>query len=110
LQFRHFSEYQFKSEDDCLPRLRFFLKRLKEEKFDLVTADFAYVRWLGHRKEIERQSTVWDRTIVNRTPELRERVSVFQKFVSRNLKVFAFANNHCGPRPRDSQTILGFME
>ena len=32
-----------------------------KQKFDLVTADFAYVRWLGDRKGIEKQTTTWDR-------------------------------------------------
>jgi uncharacterized protein YecE (DUF72 family) len=40
-----------------------------KEKFDFVTADFIYVRWLGD-------------------------VELFRQFVSRNLKVFAYANNH----------------
>lgn len=29
---------------------------------DLVTADFAYVRWLGDRKGIEEKTTTWDKT------------------------------------------------
>ena len=31
------------------------------EKFDLITADFTYVRWLGDRKGIEEQTKVWMR-------------------------------------------------
>ncbi len=34
---------------------------------DLVTADFAYVRWLGDRKQIEKQTTTWDKTVIDRT-------------------------------------------
>src|SRR5206468_10045856 len=30
-----------------------------KQKFDLVTADFSYVRWLGDRKGIEKQTTTW---------------------------------------------------
>src|SRR6266446_3592509 len=37
-----------------------------KEKFDLITADFTYVRWLGDRKEIEKQTTTWDTVIVDR--------------------------------------------
>jgi uncharacterized protein YecE (DUF72 family) len=64
------------------------------EKFDPITADFAYVRWLGDRKGIEQHTKVWDKVIVDRAPELGEWVEVFQKFVARNLKIFAYANNH----------------
>jgi uncharacterized protein YecE (DUF72 family) len=39
-------------------------------KFDFVTADFAYVRWLGDRKGIEEQTTTWDKTVVDRRSDL----------------------------------------
>jgi uncharacterized protein YecE (DUF72 family) len=42
-----------------------------KQKFDLVTADFAYVRWLGDRKGIEKQTTTWDRTVIDRTSDLK---------------------------------------
>ena len=67
-----------------------------KEKFDLVTADFAYVRWLGDRKGIEKQTTTWDKTVVDRTNDLRNWVEVFKSLVSNTkvLKIFAFSNNH----------------
>src|SRR5271169_5081931 len=34
------------------------------EKFDPITADFTYVRWLGDRKGIEEQTKSWDKVIV----------------------------------------------
>jgi uncharacterized protein YecE (DUF72 family) len=34
-------------------------------KFDLVTTDFVYVRWLGDRHGIEKITQVWDRTVVD---------------------------------------------
>jgi len=37
------------------------------EKFDPITADFTYVRWLGDRKGIEEQTKVWDKIIVDRS-------------------------------------------
>lgn len=39
-----------------------FIPRPWEMKgaLDLVTADFAYVRWLGNRKGMEEQTTTWD--------------------------------------------------
>lgn len=61
---------------------------------NLITADFTYVRWLGDRKGIEEQTKTWDKTIVDRTGELKEWVDLFMKFFFRNIKIFAFANNH----------------
>jgi len=67
-----------------------------KQKLDLVTADFAYVRWLGDRKAIEEQTTTWDRTIIDRTGDLKNWVEVFKSLVSNTkvLKIFAFSNNH----------------
>jgi len=67
-----------------------------KEQFDLVTADFAYVRWLGDRKGIEKQTTTWDKTVIDRTSDLNHWVEVFKSLVSNTkvLKIFAFSNNH----------------
>ena len=67
-----------------------------QEKFDLVTADFAYVRWLGDRKGIEAETKTWDKTIIDRTSDLRNWVDVLKQMVNTKkiLKMFAFANNH----------------
>lgn len=69
-----------------------------KEKVDLVTADFAYVRWLGDRKGIEKVKKTWDETIVDRTSDLKNWVDIFKSMVSNKkiVKIFAFANNHYG--------------
>jgi uncharacterized protein YecE (DUF72 family) len=61
---------------------------------DLVTTDFVYVRWLGDRKGIEALTMRWDKTVIDRTGDLRNWAALFRKFLSRNLKVYAYANNH----------------
>ncbi len=62
--------------------------------FDPITTDWTYVRWLGDRKGIEEVTRSWEKTVVDRREELTSWVEVFRQFVSRNLKVFAYANNH----------------
>src|ERR1700676_467045 len=64
------------------------------EKFDPITADFTYVRWLGDRKGIEKQTKVWDKIIVDRRAELTEWVEVLKKVHERRIQILAFANNH----------------
>ena len=66
------------------------------DKFDLVTTDFVYVRWLGDRHGIEKITRVWDKTVVDRTEELRNWVEIFTTMVANKkiVKLFAFANNH----------------
>jgi uncharacterized protein YecE (DUF72 family) len=63
-------------------------------KGDALTTDFTYIRWLGDRTGIESVSKVWDKTIVDRTPDLREWVRACRNFLNRKIRVFAFANNH----------------
>jgi uncharacterized protein YecE (DUF72 family) len=67
-----------------------------KQKFDLITADFAYVRWLGDRKGIEKQTTTWDKTVVDRTSDLKNWVDLLRELVMNKKlrKLFAFANNH----------------
>jgi hypothetical protein len=43
-----------------------------KQKFDLVTADFAYVSWLGDRKGIEKQTMAWDKTVIDRTSDFEK--------------------------------------
>jgi uncharacterized protein YecE (DUF72 family) len=63
-------------------------------KFDPITADFAYVRWLGDRKGIEEKTKIWNKLIVNRTAELGDWVEVLRKVSERKIQILAFANNH----------------
>jgi uncharacterized protein YecE (DUF72 family) len=67
-----------------------------KEKFDLVTADFAYVRWLGDRKRIEQQTTTWDKTVIDRTGDLKNWVELLRRLVTdkRIRKILALMNNH----------------
>jgi uncharacterized protein YecE (DUF72 family) len=64
------------------------------EPFDMVTADFVYVRWLGDRKAIESQTMTWDKTIIDRTDDLEHWAKLFRQFMRRDLKIYAYANNH----------------
>jgi uncharacterized protein YecE (DUF72 family) len=67
-----------------------------KEKFDLITADFVYVRWLGDRKAIEQQTTTWDQTIIDRQADLRNWADLLWRLVNDKgiRKIVAYANNH----------------
>jgi uncharacterized protein YecE (DUF72 family) len=67
-----------------------------KENFDLITADFAYVRWLGDRKKIEKQTTTWDKTVIDRYSDLKKWVDLLREMVMNKKlrKLLAFANNH----------------
>ena len=67
-----------------------------KEKFDLITVDFAYVRWLGDRKKIGKQTTTWDKTIIDREIDLKNWVELLRCLVTDKgvRKILAFMNNH----------------
>ena len=64
------------------------------DRIDPITADFAYVRWLGDRKGIEEKTKTWNKIIVNRTADLVEWVEVLKVVTQRKIQILAFANNH----------------
>jgi uncharacterized protein YecE (DUF72 family) len=64
------------------------------EKFDPITADFTYIRWLGDRKAIEALTETWDKTIVDRKKDLQEWVKYTYQIQRRGVTVFGYANNH----------------
>jgi hypothetical protein len=65
-----------------------------ELKFDPITADWTYIRWLGDRKGIEEQTTTWDKTVVDRTTELSSWVDYCYQIKRRGVLIYAYANNH----------------
>jgi uncharacterized protein YecE (DUF72 family) len=65
-----------------------------KEQFDMVTAEFIYVRWLGDRKAIESRTTTWDKTVIDRSQDLKNWAELFRQFMRRDLKIYAYANNH----------------
>ena len=79
-----------------------------ESQFDPITADWTYIRWLGDRKGIERTTKIWNRTVVERRPQLRNWVEFCQRVRRRGCTIFAYANNHyAGHAPA---TIALFIE
>jgi len=64
------------------------------KKYDPVTADFTYIRWLGDRKGIEAMTQQWNRTIVNRQREMDTWIPVIDRLLERRLRIYAYFNNH----------------
>jgi uncharacterized protein YecE (DUF72 family) len=64
------------------------------EKFDPITADWTYIRWLGDRKGIEGITKTWNKTVVDWTAQLRSWVDFCDQTTKRGVTVYAYANNH----------------
>jgi len=67
-----------------------------KKPLDLITSDFAYVRWLGDRKHIERITTSWDKSVIDRTADLRSWATLCRQIVAerKTKHLFLFGNNH----------------
>lgn len=76
------------------------------ENGDPITADFTFVRWIGDRKGIEERTKVWNRTIIDRTEELREWVEVLQVASRRVRAIYGLANNHFGGFAPDTIELI----
>ncbi len=76
------------------------------ETGDPITADFTFVRWIGDRKGIEERTKVWNRTIIDRTEELREWVEILQPLTRRVRAIYGFANNHFGGFAPDTLELI----
>ena len=63
-------------------------------KFDPITSDWTYVRWLGDRKGIEKVTKTWDKTVVDRSAQLKSWVDYLQPITRRGVTIFAYANTH----------------
>jgi uncharacterized protein YecE (DUF72 family) len=63
-------------------------------KFDPITADWTYIRWLGDRKDIENITKTWDKVVLDRTGQLISWVDFCHQILKRGVTIFAYANNH----------------
>jgi uncharacterized protein YecE (DUF72 family) len=61
---------------------------------DVITADFAYIRWLGDRKATEAMTRRWDRLVIDRRQDTAASVAVVRQLLARHLPVYGFYNNH----------------
>ncbi|MFO0974027.1 MAG: DUF72 domain-containing protein [Phycisphaerae bacterium] len=63
------------------------------EKYDVDTGPLAYVRLLGDREAIEKQTQSWGKTVVDRAAPLRDLAASLQE-LNKHIDVVVFANNH----------------
>ena len=64
------------------------------KSLDLVTSDFAYVRFIGDRKAIEAKTKRWDKLIEDKSDEMKVWISELKKITDKGVKTYAFFNNH----------------
>jgi uncharacterized protein YecE (DUF72 family) len=76
-----------------------------------LTADFAYIRWLGDRKGMEKITASWDKVVVDRTGDLQRWVEPVQHILAEGKLVYGFFNNHySGHAPASLELFRQLME
>ena len=63
-------------------------------RFDLLTADFLYVRLIGDRRATDALTTTFDRVVVDRGRDLRRWADFLRPIVRGGTEVLCYANNH----------------
>jgi uncharacterized protein YecE (DUF72 family) len=81
------------------------------ENYDLITTDFSYIRWLGNRKDIEKLTTTWNSTIIDRTADLQTWVDVCEKIQKRGITQYVYAKQSLlRIRDGDGRTVSVVMQ
>jgi uncharacterized protein YecE (DUF72 family) len=65
-----------------------------ERDLDPVTADFAYVRLLGDRAEIEAMTKTFDREVIDRGERLARWARLLARLAARGVRTYVYVNNH----------------
>lgn len=64
------------------------------QKFEPITADWTYIRWLGDRQGIENITKTWNKTVVDGSEQLGWWTVYCYQTTKRGVSVYAYANNH----------------
>lgn len=81
------------------------------ERFDPLCADFSYCRLIGDRKAVEARTTVFDRIVVDQTPNLERWAGLLKGLTQRVDRVYAYANNHyAGHGPETIRQLAALVD
>ncbi len=105
-QFRYFKKAEFPDPKPFIDRLERFLPLafidhpwffgIDEilKKGNVLTTDFAYIRWLGDRKGIEERTRSWNHLIIDRTRDMGRWVPNIRRMIDGGTAVNGYFNNH----------------
>jgi len=63
-------------------------------KEGILTGPSAYIRWLGDRHGIEKITTTWDETVIDRRSDLERWAPHIKELLDRRFPIFGYVNNH----------------
>jgi uncharacterized protein YecE (DUF72 family) len=75
------------------------------------TTDFAYIRWLGDRKAIEKLTQTWGDIVVDQQAATEAWEPVVSELRAAQIKVFGYFNNHfAGHAPASVELFRRVLE
>jgi len=81
------------------------------ERFNPITSDFAYIRLLGDRKEIEAITSHWDKIVIDREERLQRWATLSSEFILKGFETMIFGNNHyAGFAPSTIERLLQMID
>ncbi len=82
------------------------------ERMDVITADFCYIRWLGHHTQAEKLSDKWDHLVIDRTEAARQWARVLKNLLKRDIKMIygIFRNRYAGYAPGSIELLEKLWE
>ena len=76
----------------------------------MLTGPFAYIRWLGDRHGIEKITTTWNETVVDRRPDLERWVPHIKELLDHRFSIFGCVNDHyAGSVPGTVELLQGLV-
>lgn len=82
-----------------------------EDRFDVMTSNFSYVRLLGDHKEIEAITQKWDSEVIDRRERLRRWANFLVRSVRRGVPTVVYVNNHyAGHAPATLKRLSAMFE
>lgn len=80
--------------------------RVWSQRLGGVSTNFAYLRFLGDHKGIEKITKTWEKTVVDRSDELNSWIPIVRGFRAEGVNTFIFFNNHfSGHAPETIETF-----
>lgn len=73
---------------------------------DAHTGPFTYIRWLGDRHGIEKITTTWNETIIDRRKDLERWLPPIKDLLALKTPVFGYFNNHYAGYAPDNVSLL----
>lgn len=76
-----------------------------------VTGSFAYFRWLGDRYAIEKRTTTWNETLIDRKPDFLQWVPVVKQILDTRIPALGYVNSHySGYAPGDVELLSRLLQ